>query len=63
MVVRQLLETEGMHRGLMGVNSGLGATARGGGTIVGGGVNSGGVFNLLRTALHTISISLQNSLS
>ena len=50
----------GLHRGLMFGNSGVGATARCG---EGVGVNSGGGLQPLRTALHTISISLQNSLS
>ena len=60
-------EGGGVHRGLMGGNTGLGG---GGATarleveaIAGVGVNKWEVSQPLRTALHTISISLQNSLS
>ena len=49
----------GQHR------SGGGGGGRGGNSGGGGGVNNWGVFGLrpLRTAIHTISISLQNNLS
>ena len=49
----------GLHRGLMGGNTGLGAPARWGlEAIVGvGGSTGGGVSQPLRTALHTISMS------
>ena len=57
-----------MHRGLMGgTGLGGGGQQRGGGWRNSGGGGStgggGGVSQPLRTALHTISISLQNSLS
>ena len=60
-----------MHRGLMGAAlGGGGGQKRGGGGVepivgVGGGVNKGGGCQPLRTAPHTISISisLQDSLS
>ena len=53
-----------MHRVLMGGNTGLGGQQRGGGGGNRGGGSTGGS-QPLRTALHTISISisLQNSLS
>ena len=56
-----------MHRGLMGATVGWGGgQKRGGGggvePIVGVGGQQWGCVQLLRTALHTISISLQNSL-
>ena len=47
-----------------GGNSGLGVTVRGGlGAIAGGGLTVEGGLQPLRTALHTVGISLQNSLS